>query len=84
MNKDYGENFIRDEAGLHHISEILREFYKERAREDLYSIAYNGIEDIYDSGGKDELGFLLQEGALSFEDIYRAQHAFLTNTLWRN
>ncbi|MEK6860098.1 MAG: hypothetical protein AABX54_04765 [Nanoarchaeota archaeon] len=70
--------------GLYHISEVLREFYDDRARENLASIVINGIHDIVDSGGKPELFALMELGAMTSGDIYRAHHKFLSDSLWRN
>ncbi|VVB78201.1 Uncharacterised protein [uncultured archaeon] len=67
-----------------HISEVLREFYEDRAREDLDSITVNGLSDILDSGAEHEIAFLLQCNAFSSYEIKRAQHEYLVNTLWRN
>lgn len=67
-----------------HISEVLREFYEDRAREDLDSIAVNGLKDVLDSGAEDELCFLMQLQALSLYEIERARYEYLVNTLWRN
>lgn len=70
--------------GLYHISEVLKEFYEDRAREDLISIAIHGIHDIVDSGGKPELFALMELGAMTSGDIYRSHHKFLLDGLWRN
>ena len=69
---------------VYHISEVLKEFYEDRARGDLDSIAFNGLDDVLDSGAEDELVFLLQCGAISTYQISRAQHEFLLNNLWNN
>ena len=68
----------------HHISEVLEEYFKTRAREDLDSIELNGIEDFADSGGIQEIGALIELGAMTFGEVYMAQHEYLINTLWRN
>ena len=69
---------------VQHISEVLREFYEDRAREDLDSIVVNGLVDVLDSGAEDEIIFLLQCNAFSSYEIKRAQYEYLVNTLWRN
>jgi len=69
---------------VQHISEVLREIYNERAREDLDSIAYNGFDNVIDSGGWDEIAFLKQIGALNDYDVNKSQYEYLSDTLWRN
>ena len=69
---------------VQHISEVLKEFYEDRAREDLASIAYNGLDDVLDSGGEDEIIALMQLGFMDQYDISRVQHRFLTYNLWNN
>lgn len=69
---------------VQHISEILRELYNKKAREDLYAIANHGLNDILDSGKKEELGFLMQCQTISAHEIKAAQYEYLLNNLWKN
>ena len=69
---------------VQHISEVLREFYEDRAREDLASIAYNGLDDVLDSGAEAEIVALMELGFMNKYDISRVQHRFLTHNLWNN
>lgn len=71
-------------GGCFHISDVLDEFFKDRAREDLASIAYNGVFDVLDSGAIDEFVALIDLGYMNSGDIYKAHHDYLVNNLWKN
>ena len=63
-----------------HISEVLREFYENRARENLHAIANYGIADILDSGAEEEFVALMELSAIDSGDINRAQYEYLSNS----